>query len=99
MDASLKGTEKCDSTGAESKTWKLFSVKRNFFGSNANYNRESRHYYCCFGGCCSTGTESEALKFLWRELKDVAILQLSLKHGCSFVRVGSCRSTGAESEA
>uniref|UniRef100_A0AAF5CY97 Uncharacterized protein n=1 Tax=Strongyloides stercoralis TaxID=6248 RepID=A0AAF5CY97_STRER len=59
--------------------------------SNANYNRESRHYYCCFGGCCSTGTESEALKLLWRELKDVAILQgcgsleLNLKRVNSFL--------------
>uniref|UniRef100_A0A0K0E9J5 (2Fe-2S)-binding protein n=1 Tax=Strongyloides stercoralis TaxID=6248 RepID=A0A0K0E9J5_STRER len=55
--------------------------------------------YCCFGGCCSTGTESEALKLLWRELEDVAILQLSLKHESSSVRVEGCCSTGAESEA
>uniref|UniRef100_A0A0K0ETS3 Radical SAM protein n=1 Tax=Strongyloides stercoralis TaxID=6248 RepID=A0A0K0ETS3_STRER len=74
----------------------FFFLGRIHLELNANYDGESSHCYRCFGGCCSTGTGSEALKLLRRELKDVAILQLSLKHGCSFVRVGRCCSTGAE---
>uniref|UniRef100_A0AAF5D1H5 Uncharacterized protein n=1 Tax=Strongyloides stercoralis TaxID=6248 RepID=A0AAF5D1H5_STRER len=88
----------CCSTGAESKTCKLF-FGRNSFRISASYDSETRYYCCCFGGCystgaesgewrlfccCSTGTESEALKLLWRKHEDVAILRLS------------CCSTGAE---
>uniref|UniRef100_A0AAF5D0J3 Uncharacterized protein n=2 Tax=Strongyloides stercoralis TaxID=6248 RepID=A0AAF5D0J3_STRER len=71
----------CCSTGAESKTCKLFfgrnsfrinasydsETRRNSSSNNTNYNRESRHYCYCFGGCYSTGT-------------------LNLKHGSSFVK-------------
>uniref|UniRef100_A0A0K0EAH0 Ovule protein n=1 Tax=Strongyloides stercoralis TaxID=6248 RepID=A0A0K0EAH0_STRER len=74
-------------------------TRKNSFSNSANYDKYAGHYYCCFGGCYSTGTESESLKLLWRELEDVAILKLSLKHGSSSVKVGGCCSTGAESEA
>uniref|UniRef100_A0AAF5DCG6 Uncharacterized protein n=1 Tax=Strongyloides stercoralis TaxID=6248 RepID=A0AAF5DCG6_STRER len=82
------------------------SFVKDSFNDNTNYDKESRHYYCCFGGCYSTGTESESLKLLWRELEDVAILKLSLKHGSSSVksmeavveRIGGCYSTEAESK-
>uniref|UniRef100_A0AAF5DF94 Uncharacterized protein n=1 Tax=Strongyloides stercoralis TaxID=6248 RepID=A0AAF5DF94_STRER len=55
---------------------------------------------CCFGDCCSTVTDSEALRFFWKKLEDVLILQLSRKHRKAFLSwVGSCCSTGAKSGA
>uniref|UniRef100_A0AAF5CZE6 Uncharacterized protein n=1 Tax=Strongyloides stercoralis TaxID=6248 RepID=A0AAF5CZE6_STRER len=58
---------------------------------------EFRHYYCCFGGCCSTGTDSEVLNLFYKKLEDVPILQLSRKHR-SF-SVMDYYSTGTESRA
>uniref|UniRef100_A0AAF5DPG4 Uncharacterized protein n=1 Tax=Strongyloides stercoralis TaxID=6248 RepID=A0AAF5DPG4_STRER len=47
-----------------------FFFGRNSFRINASYNRETRHYYYCFGGCYSTGTESGALRLFWSKLGD-----------------------------
>uniref|UniRef100_A0A0K0EA30 Uncharacterized protein n=1 Tax=Strongyloides stercoralis TaxID=6248 RepID=A0A0K0EA30_STRER len=58
---------------------------RNSFSSDADYHKEFIHYYCCIGGCCSTGTEAEAWRFFWRKLEDVALLELNLKHGAFFL--------------
>uniref|UniRef100_A0A0K0E6T7 Uncharacterized protein n=1 Tax=Strongyloides stercoralis TaxID=6248 RepID=A0A0K0E6T7_STRER len=59
--------------------------KENSFSNNADYNKEFIHYYCCIGGCCSTGTEAEAWRFFWGKLEDVALLELNLKHGAFFL--------------
>uniref|UniRef100_A0A0K0E6S9 Uncharacterized protein n=1 Tax=Strongyloides stercoralis TaxID=6248 RepID=A0A0K0E6S9_STRER len=56
---------------------------RNSFSSNANYHKEFIHYYCCIGGCCSTGTK--AWRFFWRKLEDMGLLELNLKHGAFFL--------------
>uniref|UniRef100_A0AAF5HZD0 Uncharacterized protein n=1 Tax=Strongyloides stercoralis TaxID=6248 RepID=A0AAF5HZD0_STRER len=79
MKAVVEEVKGCCSTGAESKTCKLF-FGRNLFRINANYDSETRYYCCCFGGCCSTGTDSEALKLFWKKVEDVPLLQLNLKH-------------------
>uniref|UniRef100_A0A0K0E1H7 Fibrinogen C-terminal domain-containing protein n=1 Tax=Strongyloides stercoralis TaxID=6248 RepID=A0A0K0E1H7_STRER len=60
--------------------------KWNSFRINASYNNESSHYYRCFGGCYSTGTESGKWRLFWRELEYVTILQLNLKQGSFSVR-------------
>uniref|UniRef100_A0AAF5D116 Uncharacterized protein n=1 Tax=Strongyloides stercoralis TaxID=6248 RepID=A0AAF5D116_STRER len=62
MEAVVEGIGGCCFTGAVSKTCKLFFGRRDSFSNNANYDKESRYYCCCFGGCCSIGTDSEALK-------------------------------------
>uniref|UniRef100_A0A0K0EPQ0 Ovule protein n=1 Tax=Strongyloides stercoralis TaxID=6248 RepID=A0A0K0EPQ0_STRER len=82
-------------TRTESETCKLFSFGRNLFRINASYDKESRYYCCCFGGCCLTGTDSEALRLSWKKLEDVPILQLSRKHRSSSKGVRSCCSTGS----
>uniref|UniRef100_A0AAF5DEJ0 Uncharacterized protein n=1 Tax=Strongyloides stercoralis TaxID=6248 RepID=A0AAF5DEJ0_STRER len=79
--------------------------------NNADYNKEFIHYYCCIGGCCSTGTEAEAWRFFWRKLEDVGLLELNFKHGAFFLMgeiylsmedvvegIGGCCSTDAESK-
>uniref|UniRef100_A0AAF5CY38 Uncharacterized protein n=1 Tax=Strongyloides stercoralis TaxID=6248 RepID=A0AAF5CY38_STRER len=76
MEAVVERIGGCCSTGAESKMRQLFSFGRNSFSNNANYDKESRYYCCCFEGCCLTGTDSEALKLFWRKLKDVLVLEL-----------------------
>uniref|UniRef100_A0A0K0ETQ8 Uncharacterized protein n=1 Tax=Strongyloides stercoralis TaxID=6248 RepID=A0A0K0ETQ8_STRER len=97
MKAVVEEVGGCCSTGAESKTCKLF-FGRNSFRINASYDSETRYYCCCFGYCCSTGTDSEALRLFWKKLEDVPILQLSRKHRKAFPSwVGSCCSTGANS--
>uniref|UniRef100_A0AAF5D0P7 Uncharacterized protein n=1 Tax=Strongyloides stercoralis TaxID=6248 RepID=A0AAF5D0P7_STRER len=53
----------CCSTGAELKTRQLFSFGKNSFSNNAKYDKQSGYYCCCLGDCCSTGTDSEALRF------------------------------------
>uniref|UniRef100_A0AAF5D1J9 Uncharacterized protein n=1 Tax=Strongyloides stercoralis TaxID=6248 RepID=A0AAF5D1J9_STRER len=80
----------CCSTGAELKTCKLFFFGRNSFRINASYNSETRYYCCCFGDCCSTVTDSEALRFFWKKLED------SMKAVVEEVK--GCCSTGAESK-
>ena len=76
-----------------------FFFGRNSFSNNADYNKvfmyvfflfyitalRFSHYYCCIGGCCSTGTEAEAWRFFWRKLEDVGLLELNLKHGAFFL--------------
>uniref|UniRef100_A0A0K0EK85 Phospholipid scramblase n=1 Tax=Strongyloides stercoralis TaxID=6248 RepID=A0A0K0EK85_STRER len=85
MEAVVERIGDCCSTGAESKTCKLFfgrnsfrinasydSGTRNSFRINLGHDKEFkyvflfrstalqfRHYYCCSGGCCSTGAEPE----------------------------------------
>uniref|UniRef100_A0AAF5DJN1 Uncharacterized protein n=1 Tax=Strongyloides stercoralis TaxID=6248 RepID=A0AAF5DJN1_STRER len=110
----VEGIGGCCSTGALSKTCKLF-FGRNSFRINASYDSDTRYYCCCFGGCCSTGTDSEALKLFRKKLEDVPILQLSRKHRSFSVMelnanydgesshcyrcFGGCCSTGTGSEA
>uniref|UniRef100_A0A0K0E5P9 Uncharacterized protein n=1 Tax=Strongyloides stercoralis TaxID=6248 RepID=A0A0K0E5P9_STRER len=80
-------------TGAESETCKLFSFRRGLFRINVSYDKESRyvflfqstalefsHCYRCFGGCYSTGTDSEAFRLFWKKLGNALTLQLNLKH-------------------
>uniref|UniRef100_A0A0K0EAI2 Uncharacterized protein n=1 Tax=Strongyloides stercoralis TaxID=6248 RepID=A0A0K0EAI2_STRER len=62
-----------------------FFFGRNSFSNNADYDKEFIDYYCCIGGCCSTGTEVEAWKFFWGKIEDVALLELNLKHGAFFL--------------
>uniref|UniRef100_A0A0K0EFK7 Uncharacterized protein n=1 Tax=Strongyloides stercoralis TaxID=6248 RepID=A0A0K0EFK7_STRER len=62
-----------------------FFFGRNSFNSDADYHKEFIHYYCCIGGCRSTGTEAEAWKFFWGKIEDVALLELNLKHGAFFL--------------
>uniref|UniRef100_A0AAF5DCX2 Uncharacterized protein n=1 Tax=Strongyloides stercoralis TaxID=6248 RepID=A0AAF5DCX2_STRER len=59
---------------------------RNSFRINASYDSDTRHYYYCFGGCYSIGTESGAFRLFWSKLGDVSLLQLNLKHGSFFVK-------------
>uniref|UniRef100_A0A0K0E7K8 Uncharacterized protein n=1 Tax=Strongyloides stercoralis TaxID=6248 RepID=A0A0K0E7K8_STRER len=74
MEDVVEGIEGCCSTGAGSKTYKFF-FGRNSFINNAKYDKQSRYvflfqstalefryYCCCFGGCCSTGIDSETLE-------------------------------------
>uniref|UniRef100_A0AAF5DGS3 Uncharacterized protein n=1 Tax=Strongyloides stercoralis TaxID=6248 RepID=A0AAF5DGS3_STRER len=83
MEAVVERIGGCCSTGAEPKTCKLFSFGRNSFSNNANYDKESRYYCCCFGDCCSNGTDSEAFRLFWKKLEDeleaVALLELNRK--------------------
>uniref|UniRef100_A0A0K0EK81 Uncharacterized protein n=1 Tax=Strongyloides stercoralis TaxID=6248 RepID=A0A0K0EK81_STRER len=75
--------------------WVLIMKKRSYsganqkqlnsFSNNADYNKEFIHYYCCIGGCCSTGAEAEAWRFFWRKLEDVGLLELNFKHGAFFL--------------
>uniref|UniRef100_A0A0K0EAG9 Transmembrane protein n=1 Tax=Strongyloides stercoralis TaxID=6248 RepID=A0A0K0EAG9_STRER len=83
MEAVVERIGGCCSTEAESKMCKLFSFGRNLFRTNASYDNQSSHYYRCFGGCYSTGTESGEWRLFWRELEYAIILWLSLKHKCS----------------
>uniref|UniRef100_A0AAF5DSH7 Peptidase M14 domain-containing protein n=1 Tax=Strongyloides stercoralis TaxID=6248 RepID=A0AAF5DSH7_STRER len=80
----------CYLTEAESETRQLFSFGRNSFSNNANYDKESRYYYCCFGGCCSTGAESGEWRLFWKKFEDSmeAVVE----------EIGGFCSTGAESE-
>uniref|UniRef100_A0AAF5CY63 Peptidase M14 domain-containing protein n=1 Tax=Strongyloides stercoralis TaxID=6248 RepID=A0AAF5CY63_STRER len=106
MEVVVEGIGGCCSTGAESKTCKLF-FERNLFRINASYDsetrinasydKESRHYCCCFGGCCSTGAESGEWRPFWKKVEDVPILQLNLKHKSSSVM--DYYSTETESRA
>uniref|UniRef100_A0AAF5D039 Uncharacterized protein n=1 Tax=Strongyloides stercoralis TaxID=6248 RepID=A0AAF5D039_STRER len=59
----------CCSTGAGSKTCKLF-FERNSFRNNSNYNSETRYYCCCFGGCYSIGAESGEWKLFCKKFED-----------------------------
>uniref|UniRef100_A0A0K0DZK9 Ovule protein n=1 Tax=Strongyloides stercoralis TaxID=6248 RepID=A0A0K0DZK9_STRER len=86
MEAPLEQTGDCCSTKAKSKTWKLFSCRRNSFSNNDHYNLKSRHCFCCFGGRCSIVTESGVRKLFIEKLEAVALLKPNLKHG-SFLLV------------
>uniref|UniRef100_A0AAF5CZC8 Uncharacterized protein n=1 Tax=Strongyloides stercoralis TaxID=6248 RepID=A0AAF5CZC8_STRER len=79
----------CCSTGAGSKTCKLF-FERNSFRNNSNYNSETRYYCCCFGGCYSIGAESGEWKLFCKKFEDSmeAVVE----------RIGGCCSTGAVSK-
>uniref|UniRef100_A0AAF5HZ42 Uncharacterized protein n=1 Tax=Strongyloides stercoralis TaxID=6248 RepID=A0AAF5HZ42_STRER len=89
MEDVLEEIGGCCSTGAGSKTCKLF-FGTNSFRINASYNSETRYYCCCFGGCCSTGTDSEALRLFWKELENSMKVVVE--------EVGGCCSTGTESK-
>uniref|UniRef100_A0AAF5DM18 Peptidase M14 domain-containing protein n=1 Tax=Strongyloides stercoralis TaxID=6248 RepID=A0AAF5DM18_STRER len=71
--------------------WVLIMKERSYSGANqkqfnnADYYKEFIHYYCCIGGCCSTGTEVEAWRFFWGKLENVDLLELNLKHGAFFL--------------
>uniref|UniRef100_A0A0K0EFL7 Uncharacterized protein n=1 Tax=Strongyloides stercoralis TaxID=6248 RepID=A0A0K0EFL7_STRER len=82
-----------------------FFFEKNSFSNNADYDKESIHYYFCFGGCCSTGTEAEAWRFFWKKLEDVVLLVLNFRHRAFFLMgeiylyccFGGRYSTGTES--
>uniref|UniRef100_A0A0K0E7B7 Uncharacterized protein n=1 Tax=Strongyloides stercoralis TaxID=6248 RepID=A0A0K0E7B7_STRER len=99
METVVEGIGGCCSTGADSKACKLFSFRKDLFRINVSYDKESRyvflvqstalqfrHYYCCFGGCCLTGTDSEAFRFFWKKVRNALTPQLNLKHRSSSVR-------------
>uniref|UniRef100_A0AAF5DQV7 Uncharacterized protein n=1 Tax=Strongyloides stercoralis TaxID=6248 RepID=A0AAF5DQV7_STRER len=87
MEAVVGGIGGCCSTKAEPKTWNgSFFLLGGIHLVIMLITIESRHYYYCFGGCYSTGTESEALRLFWSNVGDVSLLQLNLKHGISFVK-------------
>uniref|UniRef100_A0AAF5DHL3 Uncharacterized protein n=1 Tax=Strongyloides stercoralis TaxID=6248 RepID=A0AAF5DHL3_STRER len=69
---------------------KLVSFGRNLFRINANYDKETRYYCCCFGGCYSTGAESGEWRLFCKKFEDSmeAVVE----------RIGGCCSTGAVSK-
>uniref|UniRef100_A0A0K0EFK6 Uncharacterized protein n=2 Tax=Strongyloides stercoralis TaxID=6248 RepID=A0A0K0EFK6_STRER len=85
MEAVVEGIGGCCFTGAVSKTCKLF-FGRNSFRINVSYDSDTRYCYCCFGGCFLIGTEYGAWRLFERKLADVALLQLNLEYGSSFVK-------------
>uniref|UniRef100_A0AAF5CZR6 Uncharacterized protein n=1 Tax=Strongyloides stercoralis TaxID=6248 RepID=A0AAF5CZR6_STRER len=80
INASYNSETRMWITETESEMCKLVSFERNLFRINASYDKETRNYCCCFGGCCSTGTDSEALRLFWKKVEDVPLLQLNLKY-------------------
>uniref|UniRef100_A0AAF5DE75 Uncharacterized protein n=1 Tax=Strongyloides stercoralis TaxID=6248 RepID=A0AAF5DE75_STRER len=88
MKSVVEGIGGCCSTEPNLKRVNPSLFEWNSFRINASYNNESSHYYRCFGGCYSTGTESGKWRLFWRELDMEAVVG----------GIGGCCSTGAESE-
>uniref|UniRef100_A0AAF5D6L2 Peptidase M14 domain-containing protein n=1 Tax=Strongyloides stercoralis TaxID=6248 RepID=A0AAF5D6L2_STRER len=69
MKSVVEGIGGCCSTEPNLKRVNPSLFEWNSFRINASYNNESSHYYRCFGGCYSTGTESGKWRLFWRELE------------------------------